>query len=368
VLAARRRPDRLARWRPWPACLSGVQLLVALLALMLLAVGCSTVGPRPPAGQRPQSLPPHCTHTITQAGEVSGILAAVSAGDTVCFSGTDLADAEVALTRSGNPAAPITLVANGASVRSVQINADYVIVEGFTVTNGDGVLLKGNGITARNNTIHDTERGGIMCDPCTEATLESNTISHVATVGIWISGQRAAVHANTIGETFADHSDADGIRFFGIGHRITDNTITDISARGYGTPPHPDCFQTYDENGPPTSDVVISGNTCRNVDAQCLIATGDQSGNSGAPSDSPSIIFKNNLCANNGFQAVNLRRWPNVQIIDNRFTGPNMTRAVLIIDGSTGTTVVGNTTIDGVPLVDIDHSSRPGSHIDGGTR
>jgi hypothetical protein len=294
-------------------------------------------------------------------------LTAVSAGDTVCFSGTDLADAEVALTRSGSLAAPIRLIATGASVRSVQINADYVIMEGFTVADGDGVLLKGTGITARNNTIHDTGRGGIICDPCTEATLESNTITHVATVGIWISGQRATVAANTIRDIFADHSDADGIRFFGNGHRITDNTITDISARGYATPPHPDCFQTYDKNRPPTFDVVISGNACRNVDAQCLIATGDQSGNSGAPPDAPSIIFENNLCANNGFQAVNLRRWPNVQIIHNGFTGPNMTRAVLIIDGSTGTTVLGNTATDEVPIVDIDGSSRPGSHIDDNT-
>jgi hypothetical protein len=40
----------------------------------------------------------------------------------------------------------------------------------------------------------------------------------------------------------------------------------------------------------------------------------------------------------------------------------------LIIDGSTGVTVVGNTIIDGVPLVDIDHSSRAGSHIDDAPR
>lgn len=341
-----------------------MQPLIVLLGLVLFAVGCTTLGQHPPAGQGSQSLPLHCTHAITRAADAPGVLASVSAGDTVCFSGTDLADAEVVLTRSGELTAPIRLIANGTTVRSVQINADYVIVEGFTVVDGDGVLLKGTGINARNNTIHDTGRGGIICDPCTEATLESNTITHVATVGIWVSGQRATVHANTIRDIFADHSDADGIRFFGNGHRITDNTITDISAQGYAAPPHPDCFQTYDENRPPTFDVVISDNACRNVDAQCLIATGDQRGNSGAPPDSPSITFENNMCANNGFQAVNLRRWSNVRIINNRFAGPNLSRAVLIIDGSTGVTVVGNTIIDGVPLVDIDHSSRAGSHID----
>lgn len=67
--------------------------------------------------------------------------------------------------------------------------------------------------------------------------------------------------------------------------------------------------------------MVISQNTCRNVDAQCLIVTGDQHANSGAPPEVPSIIFEDNRCANNSAQAVNLRRWPGVQIRRNTFTG-----------------------------------------------
>lgn len=108
------------------------------------------------------------------------------------------------------------------------------------------------------------------------------------------------------------------MRFYGSGHRITDNTISDISAEGYHSPPHPDCFQTLDNSKPPTFDVVISGNTCRNVDAQCLIATGDQDGNRGAPAGVPSITFAGNMCANNGAQAVNVRHWPNVVVTRTR--------------------------------------------------
>ena len=365
MLPAHLHPDWLVRWRPRgrPCAAQG---LVALLGLVLCAAGCTAIGQRSPAGQSPQELPAHCKYTITQAGDVPRALEAVSAGDTVCFSGGDLPDAEIRMTRSGSAAAPIRLASDGATVRSIEISADHVIVEGFTIANGDGVVLKGTGITARNNTVRDTEQSGIMCDPCTEAILESNTITHVATAGIWVSGQRITVHANTIRNTVAHDSDADGIRFFGNGHRITNNTITDISAQGYDTAPHPDCFQTYDDNRPPTFHVVISGNQCRNVDAQCLIATGDQSGNSDAPSDSPSIIFENNVCANNGAQGINLRRWPNAHILHNTFTGSNMTRGVLIIHGSTGTAVLGNTT-NGSPIVDIDRSSRPGSHIDDNT-
>ena len=343
----------------------------ALLGLVLLAAGCTSAGQSPPAGQGSsatqsgQSLPPDCTHTITRADDVPSALNAASPGNTVCFSGGDLAGADVTMTRSGTAQAPIRLVADGATVHSVQITADHVILEGFTVTGGDGVMLKGAGITARHNTVHDTQQGGITCQPCTDSTIESNTMTHVTTAGIWITGQRITVHANTISATVPrGNGDADGMRFFGNGHRITDNTTFDISDQGYADPPHPDCFQTYDHDSPPTFDVVISGNTCRNVGAQCLIATGDQNHNGDAPAGIPSITFVGNTCANNGAQAINLRRWPNVVIRQNTFSGPNVTRSVLIIDGSTGATVVGNTTTAGRPTADIDGSSRPGSHVE----
>jgi hypothetical protein len=339
-----------------------------LLGLVLLVAGCTT--PTSDQGssgvQGRQGLPTGCTHTITRADDVPAALDAATPGSTVCLSGDGLADTDVTMTKSGTAEAPITLAADGTTVHEVQIKADHVILQGFTVTGGGGVLLEGTGLIARNNTVHDTEQGGITCYPCTDSTIESNTITHVATNGIDITGQRITVHANTISNTVVGRhgGDADGMRFFGNGHRITDNTIFDISAEGYGSPPHPDCFQTLDDGKPPTFDVVISGNTCRNVDAQCLIATGDRNGNSGAPSGVPSITFLGNTCANNGSQALNVRRWPNVVVNQNTFSGPNLTRAVLISEGSTGATVMGNTTTEGRPTVEVDSSSRSGSQVD----
>ena len=342
--------------------------LLPLLGLVLVVAGCTTSssGHGPPGAQGPGALPGTCTHTVTRADDVQTALDAAAAGDTVCFSGGNLGDTDLAMTRSGTADAPITLAADGATVHEVQLKADHVVLEGFTVAGGGGVLLEGAGITARNNTVHDTDQGGITCDPCTDSTIESNTITHVASNGIDITGQRITVHANTISDTVVSQhgGDADGMRFFGSGHRITDNTISDISAEGYRSPPHPDCFQTLDNSKPPTFDVVISGNTCRNVDAQCLIATGDQGSNSGAPPGVPSVTFVGNQCANNGAQAVNVRRWPNVVVRQNTFSGPNLTRAVLISEGSTGCTVTGNTTTQDRPTVEVDGSSRPGSHVD----
>ncbi|MBV9140106.1 MAG: right-handed parallel beta-helix repeat-containing protein [Pseudonocardiales bacterium] len=344
---------------------SGWSVLMSLVGLVGLLSGCTSAGGPSTAPQRHQSLPSTCSHTITRSDEVPAALEGLMPGDTLCFSGNDFTDTDLMLTRSGTAAAPISLMSDGGTVHEVQIKADHVIMEGFTVAGGGGVLLEGAGITARNNTVHDTTQGGITCHPCTDSTIESNTMRHVATNGIEITGERITVHANTISDTVVSGhgGDADGMRFYGNGHRITDNTITDISAEGYASPPHPDCFQTLDSGKPATFDVVISGNTCRNVDAQCLIATGDQHRNSGAPPGVPSIIFAQNMCANNGAQAVNLRGWPNVQILQNTFAGPNLTRAVLIAEGSTGATVVGNTTTEDRPTVQIDGSSRSGSRV-----
>ncbi|HEY6425046.1 MAG TPA: right-handed parallel beta-helix repeat-containing protein [Pseudonocardiaceae bacterium] len=331
-------------------------------ALLLFTAGCGTVAGQnsSTADQRQQSLPPGCTHTITRADEVPATLSAASRGDLLCFSGSDFTATDVTMATSGTADAPIRLASDGGTVHSIHVNADNVVVEGFTVAGGDGILLEGAGLTARNNTVHDTQQGGIGCDSCTDSTIESNTVTHVSTVGIEITGQRITVKNNTVSGTVAvNDGDADGMRFFGNGHRITGNTIRDISARGYSAPPHPDCFQTFDHN-PSTFDVVISGNTCRNVDAQCLIATDDQPGDSGAPAGSVSISFVGNICASNGAQAVNLRHWTNVELRQNQISGPHLVRGILIEGGSTGATVIGNTTAGGVPTVEVDDASRPG--------
>jgi parallel beta-helix repeat protein len=333
------------------------------LALSLLLAGACTGSPRP--SQQGQGLPGDCTQTITRSGDVPAALQAASPGNAVCFTGDDLTDANLTATKSGTTDSPIKLIADGTHVENIHVTANNVVVEGFTVAGGDGITLEGTGITARHNTVHDTRRGGIACAPCSDSTIASNTVQHVNTVGIYLSGQRITVSDNTISETVAvDDGDADGMRFFGTGHRITGNTIRDISDRGYRAPPHPDCFQTFDHN-PSTFDVVISGNTCRNVDAQCLIATDDQPGRSDAPNGVPSITFVDNTCAPNGAQAINLRRWPNAEIRNNKFSGPHLDRAILITDGSTGCTVIDNTTAGGVPTVDVDGASRAGFRQNG---
>ncbi len=329
---------------------------VALLGLVLPITGSASAGPD---DTQPQTS---CTRTITRADDVHAALGAAAPGDTLCFAGAGLADTDLTLTRSGTAEAPIRLVSDGhTTVHEVHIIADHVLIQGFTIVGGGELLLAGTGITAQKNTIRGTQRGGIVCASCTDSTIESNTVQDVTATGISLSGQRVTVRRNLVTGTVAGgDGDADGVRFFGTGHRIISNTIRDISASGYPAPPHPACFHTFDTGRPATFDVEIVGNTCQNIDEHCLIATGDEGGNGDAPAGSRSITFTGNTCAANGDQAVSLRRWPNVDLRKNKLFGPNLKRGILISHSSTGCTVRNNTTAGDVPTVEIDDASRPG--------
>ncbi len=329
---------------------------VALLGLVWPIAGFAFAGQD---GPPPQT---GCTHTITRAGDVHAALAAASPGDTLCFTGADLVGADLTMTRSGTVDAPIRLVSDGhTTVHEVHIIADHVLIQGFTIVGGGELLLAGTGIIAQKNMVSHTKRGGIVCATCIDSTLESNTVHHVAAAGISISGQRITVRRNLVtGTVPGNDGEADGVRFFGSGHRIISNTIGDISADGGPVPPQPACFRTFDTGRPPTFDVEIVGNACRNVDEHCLIATGDEGGNGDAPAGSRSITFTGNTCATNGDQAVSLRHWPDVDLHKNKIVGPNLKRGILISQGSTGCTVRHNTTPSDVPMIEIDDASRRG--------
>ncbi|HET9255104.1 MAG TPA: right-handed parallel beta-helix repeat-containing protein [Pseudonocardiaceae bacterium] len=324
---------------------------LAVCSAVLLGVGLISAGV---AGASPA-----CTYTIHDVDEARAGISAAVPGDALCFKGVDLADVDLTMFRSGTAAAPIKMISDGqTTIHQLHILADHVVLQGFTIVGGGELLLSGTGIVAQKNTVHDTARGGIICANCADSMIASNTVIRAATAGISISGQRVTVQQNTISATVpADDGDADGVRFFGTGHRILSNAIQDIPARSAA---HPDCFQTFDTGHAATAGVEIVGNTCQNVEENCLIATGDERGNRDAPASTRSITFIGNTCATQGEQGVTLRHWPNADLRKNSFSGPNLKRGILISRGSTGCSARDNTTAGNVPPVEVDESSRPG--------
>jgi parallel beta-helix repeat protein len=350
------------------------RLFVTAIGLAVIITGCTagTGGPppsAPPPANQPAPLPPECTSRLTEPDQASAALRQVRPGDLVCLSGDGLSGAELEVTTSGTSQQPIMIVGDGATMRSLNVHADYVVIQGLTLRDGDGLTMTGRGLVARNNVIYNATADGVECRDCKDTIIESNIVQRADGTGIWISGERITVRGNTVSDSvLRTQGDADGIRFFGRGHRLTGNTIKDIKAAGYPRGgPHTDCFQTYDTpDAPPTYDVVIAGNVCTNVDVQALIATNDGRGGRGAPPGQTSIIFEHNTVSVNGAQAVLLRNFPDVVVRDNRFSGPG-DRAVMITDGSTDCTVIGNIVADNLRPFEIDRQSAPGFQEFGNT-
>ena len=337
-----------------------------MIGLALVISGCTAgSGPSSPGAAPPPSqvapLPAECTDRVTEPDQASAALQRARPGSVVCLSGDGLAGAELQMTTSGTDGQPITIVADGATMRTLNVHADYVVVQGLTLREGDGLTMKGRGLVARSNVIYNATANGLECQDCSDTLIESNTVQRADGTGIWVSGERITVRNNTVSDSVArTMNDADGVRFFGRGLRFTGNTIKDISAAGYPHGgPHTDCFQTYDSpDVPPTYDVVIADNVCTNVDVQALIATIDDP--RGAPPEGQTTItFEHNTVQVNGSQAVLLRHFPHVIVRDNQFSGPGE-RAVMLTEGSTNCTVIDNTVTGNLRPFEIDRQSDRG--------
>jgi Right handed beta helix region len=321
------------------------------------------------AGARRSALGAHpftqatCATLITDHQQVKKSLATARPGTTVCMAGSDFGVTDLVITRSGTPTAPLRVQGDNTQVHSVRVRADHVIIEGFNTLGGDGIDAEGTNITIRNNVVVDANLDGISCGDCTDSLIQSNTVEHADGTGIRISGANITIDANVVQDSVRiNANDADGVRFFGYGHRITGNFIADIKDDGYTSPPpHTDCFQTFD-NGEKlaTYDVLIQGNTCTNVDHQCLIATAQEAGQAGQVGRSTHISFVDNTCDVEGSQAVLVRWFPNVEVRRNTFKGSNLSNAIVLQDESTGAWITDNSVEQDIPTFEVDSSSADG--------
>nr|MDQ3762971.1 right-handed parallel beta-helix repeat-containing protein [Actinomycetota bacterium] len=224
--------------------MSGVMIrsLFAMVIGLAFVSGCTAAqrpDSPPPAAAPPSDqvgpLPADCTDRITEPEQTGAALEQVRPGGSVCLSGDDLTDAELEVTSSGTPQQPITIVADGATVRSMDVKADYVIIQGLTLRDGDGLTMAGRGLVVRNNVIYNAAEHGLACLGCVDTLIESNIVQRADGTGIYVAGEQITVRDNTVSESMArTQNDADGIRFFGVGHRVIGNTIKDIKASGYG--------------------------------------------------------------------------------------------------------------------------------------
>ena len=121
---------------------------------------------------------------------------------------------------------------------------------------------------------------------------------------------------------------------------------------------HVDCIQTYATSRPGSSDVVIQGNRCEGIRAQCLMAEGPNDEGGSGEGVSRRWLFDGNYCdAHAAAQSVALEDIQDVTISNNEMVG-KATKAFALGRNSTDTVVQDNRIGPGYGrAVGFDHAS-----------
>jgi hypothetical protein len=124
---------------------------------------------------------------------------------------------------------------------------------------------------------------------------------------------------------------------------VLHNSVHDLEGSGDIGGSHVDCMQTYATSRPGSSDVVIQGNRCEGIRAQCLMAEGPNDEGGSGEGVSRNWLFDGNYCdAHAEAQSVALQDIQSVTLSNNIMAGKG-NKAFALGQDSTGTIVRGNT-------------------------
>ncbi len=265
--------------------------LGVLVALVLVIAGCAapSVGPPSPPPQWDGTFGARSVHPACH-GDVDD----PQPGDVLCFADRDR---PLEITVGGTPDAPITYSGDGNTrVPGIRAEADNIVIQGF-----------------------HSDRA--------EST------------GIWAAGENVTIQDNTITRVRYVGNDLDGIRFFGDGARVLHNSVRDLEGSSDIGRSHVDCMQTFATSRPGSQNVVIQGNRCEGIRAQCLMAEGPSVADGSGEGVSRNWLFEGNYCdAHAKAQSVAIQDVQNVRIARNVMVGEG-TKAFALGQGSTGVTV-----------------------------
>jgi hypothetical protein len=197
-------------------------------------------------------------------------------GDVICV---DETHGELKITAGGTPTAPITYSGTGdTKVEGIHAEADNIVIQGFL---SDGAK--------------DT--------------------------GIWAAGDNVTIQDNTITQVEYTQNDVDAMRFFGNNARVLHNSVHDLEANDVEDS-HVDCMQTFATSRPGSQNVVIQGNRCEDIRAQCLMAEGPSVKDGSGDGVSRNWLFEGNYCdAHAKAQSVSIQDIQDVKISRNKMVG-----------------------------------------------
>jgi len=201
-------------------------------------------------------------HTINHALQSS-----LKPGDTVVVEPGTYNEA-ISINQSGSAAGNITLqsqVPGGALIRppagtynAVNINANYVTIDGFDIKGGSGDGIQGNSVhhvSVLNNVVHDSGESGIQFNYSEFETITGNTTYNNASSG-WYSGISIYENRNITGDTTTQ-----GFRTI-VSNNVSYDNVTKTGAHTDGNGIIIDDFQSTQASGHPnyTYPTLVEGN------------------------------------------------------------------------------------------------------------
>lgn len=265
--------------------------------------------------------------TIQKAGDT------MVAGD-ICLVQPGEYGERVYVKASGNSGSPIAYNASGTvKTKGFTINASYIKIIGFDITDTDADWTNGAGINVTNgnnciiadNYVYEaTCRGIVTSSASSFCTIKNNRLYRNGMVGIEVAGTNHTVEGNEIWGTIQHHpkwpdppgADADGMRFFGRGHMIRNNYIHDITFEASeNVDPHIDCFQTWGDSWSQAgTDIVFEQNRCIVLECQ---PTGN--GHGFMLKGASNLIIRNNIIQSFGGVNTGAGGCSNLTIVNNVF-------------------------------------------------
>jgi hypothetical protein len=273
-----------------------VALLLMVLASTALAACATSTDDAPPAAPPPawdgtvgpRPVNPDCRGNPDDP----------QPGDVICYTGE--LDDPLQITVGGRPDAPIVYSGDGDTrVPGIRAEADHVVIQGFVSDGADST-------------------------------------------GIWAAGTGIVVQDNTVTQVRYTENDVDGIRFFGDGARVLHNAVEDLEGTDDVGDSHVDCMQSFATSRPGSQNVVVQGNRCEGIRAQCLMAEGPDTADGSGEGVSRNWLFRGNYCdAYAKAQSVAFVDIQDVTITENEMAG-KANKAFALGKDSTGAVVKDN--------------------------
>jgi len=267
--------------------------------------------------------------TLNVPGSYSTIQAAANAanaGDTIVVS-SGTYNERVTVTRAGSSSAPITFQASprrSVKMKGFDLNAAYVKVSGFEITNTDtglagcGVVVRKDGDIVDDCYIHDMMEKGIMYHwnkPWPVNTKMTNNYIYGCNAGINANGDNSLLENNEIVRLIQRTSgmDCDYTRIFGNNVVVRGNYFHGSLKSEIGTA-HVDGFQSYDNNGEYLQNALIENN-------RVFDCAEGMMGEAKVYNNTYNITFRNNVFGRCWSWTVDLHYFRNVKFYNNTVVG-----------------------------------------------